>query len=63
MILGQRLKNSTLQLGNKTVGAVSALGHKIIPMLTPVNNVLNTVNTVRKIYSNLEKLNSRKRLQ
>ena len=30
MILGQKLKNAALQLGNKSIGALHTLGNKII---------------------------------
>ena len=29
MILGQRLKNAVMQLGNKSMGAVSTMGDKL----------------------------------
>ena len=56
MILGQKLKNAALQLGNKSIGAIHTLGNKMIPLVNTAGNVINTVHKAKEIYSNLEKL-------
>ena len=63
MILGQKLKNAALQLGNKGLGAIHTLGSKITPVLNTIETAINTANQIKKVYSNLEKLGPRKRLQ
>jgi hypothetical protein len=55
MILGQKLKNAALQLGNKSIGALHTMGNKINPVLSTIETVINNVNQAKKIYSNLEK--------
>ena len=62
MILGQRLKNAAIQLGNKAIGAVNSVGNKINPIVNTVGNVINTVQKAKQIYSNLEKIVPRRRL-
>lgn len=61
MILGQKLKNAALQLGNKSIGALHTLGNKINPALNTINSVVNTANQAKQIYSNLEKFIPRKK--
>ena len=63
MILGQRLKNAALQLGNKAMSTVNSLGNKMNPVMNTVGNDINTVQKAKKIYSNLEKIMPRRRLQ
>ena len=60
MILGQKLKNAALQLGNKSIGALHTMGNKINPVLNGIETAINTVNQAKKIYSNLEKFLPRK---
>ena len=62
MILGQRLKNAAIQLGNKSMGAVNTMGDKLKPIINTVGNVINTVQKAKQIYSNLEKIIPRRRL-
>ena len=62
MILGQRLKNAAMQLGNKSMGAVNTMGDKLKPIISTVGNVINTVQKAKQIYSNLEKIIPRRRL-
>ena len=56
MILGQKLKNAALQLGNKSVGAIHTLGNKMGPVINTIGTAINTAHKVKEIYSNLEKL-------
>ena len=63
MILGQKLKNAALQLGNKSIGTIHTLGNKMIPLVNTAGNVVNTVHKAKEIYSNLEKIIPRRRLQ
>ena len=56
MILGQKLKNSALQLGNKSIGAIHTLGTKMGPKMNTIGTAINTAQKVKEIYSNLEKL-------
>ena len=56
MILGQKLKNAALQLGNKSIGAIHTLGSKMGPIVNTVGSAINTAHKVKEIYSNLEKL-------
>ena len=62
MILGQRLKNAALQLGNKGMNAVNTIGDKMKPIINTVGNAVNTVQKAKQIYSNLEKIIPRRRL-
>ena len=62
MILGQRLKNAVMQLGNKAIGTVNSIGNKINPIINTVGNAINTVQKAKQIYSNLEKIIPRRRL-
>ena len=62
MILGQRLKNAAMQLGNKALGTVNSIGNKITPVMNTVGNAINTVQKAKQIYSNLEKIIRRRRL-
>ena len=55
MILGQRLKNAALQLGNKAISSVNTIGDKMKP-------IINTVQKAKQIYSYLEKIIPRRRL-
>ncbi len=63
MILGQRLKNAAIQLGNKTMSTVNSIGNKMNPVMNTVGNVINGVQKAKEIYSNLEKIIPRRRLQ
>ena len=63
MILGQRLKNAAMQLGNKALGTVNSIGNKMNPIMNTVGNVINGVQKAKQIYSNLEKIIPRRRLQ
>ena len=56
MILGQKLKNAALQLGNKSVGALHTLGNKMGPIVNTLGTAINTAHKVKEVYSNLEKL-------
>jgi hypothetical protein len=56
MILGQKLKNAVLQLGNKSVGTIHTLGNKMGPIINTIGSAINTAHKVKEIYSNLEKL-------
>ena len=56
MILGQKLKNAALQLGNKSVGAIHTLGNKMGPIVNTLGTPINTAYKEKEIYSNLEKL-------
>jgi hypothetical protein len=56
MILGQKLKNAVLQLGNKSVGTIHTLGNKMGPIINTIGTAINTAHKVKEIYSNLEKL-------
>ena len=62
MILGQRLKNAAMQLGNKALGTVNTIGDKLKPIINTVGNVINGVQKAKQIYSNLEKIMPRRRL-
>ena len=62
MILGQRLKNAAMQLGNKAMSTVNSIGNKITPVMNTVGNVINGVQKAKEIYSNLEKIIPRRRL-
>ena len=62
MILGQRLKNAAMQLGNKTMSTVNSIGNKMNPVMNTVGNVINGVQKAKEIYSNLEKIIPRRRL-
>lgn len=62
MILGQRLKNAAMQLGNKAMSTVNSVGNKINPVMNTVGNVINGVQKAKEIYSNLEKIMPRRRL-
>ena len=68
MILGQRLNpvNNNL-LGQKIIHKSMRLGQRIAAGAQKVkalsDNVNDAKNEARKIYSNLEKINARKRLQ
>ncbi len=61
MILGQKLKNAALQLGNKSIGALHTLGNKLTPVVSTINSAVNTANQAKQIYSNLEKFLPRKK--
>ena len=61
MILGQKLKNAALQLGNKSIGALHTLGNKLNPVLNTINSAVITANQAKQIYSNLEKFIPRKK--
>ena len=60
MILGQKLKNAALQLGNKSIGAIHTLGNKMNPIMNTIGTAINTAQKVKEIYSNLEKTSSQK---
>ena len=60
-MLGQKLKNAALQLGNKSIGALHTLGNKINPVVNTIGSAVNTVNQAKQIYSNLEKFLPRKK--
>ena len=66
MLLGQRLKNVQHQIGQRLKPSLQ-LGQRIIHNYNKLNNFTNNVDNVhgevKKIYSNLEKINARKRLQ
>jgi 3'-phosphoadenosine 5'-phosphosulfate sulfotransferase len=66
MILGQRLNSIHSLLGQKIHHPAIQLGQKIISNANKarhfVNSAENINGEVKKIYSNLEKLNARKRL-
>ena len=62
MILGQRLKNAAMQLGNKAMSTVNSIGNKMNPVMNTVGNVINGVQKAKEIYSNLEKIIPRRRL-
>jgi len=66
MLLGQRLINVQHQIGQKLKPSIQ-LGQRVIHNYNKLNNFINNADNVRgevkKIYSNLEKLNARKRLQ
>ena len=61
MILGQKLKNAALQLGNKSIGALHTLGNKINPVMNTLSTAIHTANQAKQIYSNLEKFLPRKK--
>jgi hypothetical protein len=66
MLLGQRLINVQHQIGQKLKPSIQ-LGQRVIHNYNKLNNFINSADNVhgevKKIYSNLEKLNARKRLQ
>ena len=66
MILGQRLNSINNLLGQKIKPSIQ-LGQKFVSNANKlrgfVNSVENATNDAKKIYSNLEKNNARKRLQ
>jgi len=65
MLLGQRLNAIHTQIGQKIKPTIQ-LGQKMYSNVNKiksfVNAVDNTANETKKVYSNLEKLNNRKRL-
>jgi len=66
MLLGQRIMNVTNQVGQKLKPTMQ-LGQRVLHNYNKLNNFRNNVDNVhgevKKIFSNLEKLNARKRLQ
>jgi len=66
MLLGQRIMNVTNQVGQKLKPTMQ-LGQRVLHNYNKLNNFRNNVDNVhgevKKIFSNLEKLNARKKLQ
>ena len=52
-----------MQLGNKAMSTVNSIGNKMNPVMNTVGNVINGVQKAKQIYSNLEKIIPRRRLQ
>ena len=63
MLLGQRLNSTNNLVGQKVLHNTMKLGQKIMKAKQIHDNVNGIRNDVKKVYSNLEKINARKRLQ
>ena len=62
MLLGQRLNNVSQHLGQK-IKPTLLMGNRVFSDIIKYKNVINNIdNEVKKTYSNLEKLNARKKL-
>ena len=65
MFIGQKIRYKPRYLGQK-IKTIQTLGRKIIPLVHQKNNNINSIDVIqdvkKKIYSNLEKLNSRKKI-
>ena len=64
MFIGQKIRYKPRYLGQK-IKTIQTLGRKIIPLVHQKHNI-NSIDVIqdvkKKIYSNLEKLNSRKKI-
>lgn len=60
MILGEKLRSAG-SIGSKIIGTGLTLGNKLNYGLHGINAGINTINQIKKLYSNLEKINSRKK--
>ena len=60
MILGEKLRSAG-SIGSKIIGTGLTLGNKLNYGLHGINAGINTIKKLKNIYSNLEKINSRKK--